>query len=221
MVRIASQFAYFLASAAMFILACAPAHANIVDTPHFKIDGVVIVWGASGRATARIGKKMRVRPTIAATSAALGPIPQIPVTGHLVPLKDDDLVALSDTYMNFHVASNTGFSIDAELIGDAGLSADALRATRFGLRANLGRGEAFGANAQYPHTEGPTGGTAQDARSLADLVSRTRVFTGNQPTAATSGSIVDQSVRFDITLDTDRASRGEIAPEILFTVFVP
>jgi len=224
MARIIGQIGCVLVLLAlMSLFGRAPAHAAVVDTPHFKIDGLVIVWGASDdqSTTARIGTQMTVAPSPDTQSTAPQHMPQIPVTGQLVPVSDTDLVALSDSSMHFHVASNTAFSIDAELVSDAGRSTDALRATAFDLRASLGESERFGASAQYPHKAGPKGGMASDVRTLADLMNRTRVFTGNQPTAATTGSIMDQSVRFDIALGRADGHEQVGAPEIVFTVFVP
>ncbi len=201
------------------------AEATIVDQPQFKIDGLVIVWGVSdpdtghSTDTAQIGQRMRISPAAALEPARFEA--QIPVTGALSPLGGDDLVALYDTQMSFHVASNTAFSMDAELVGAGHRSRDDLAATGFDLRASLGDGTGIGRSAQYPHEAGPRGGIAPDVTSLADLMSRTRVFTGTRPTAAKTGTITEQSVRFDIALVRDGGSDKAWTPEIVFTVFVP
>ena len=201
------------------------AEATIVDQPQFKIDGLVIVWGVSdpetGQSTdtAQIGRRMSISPAAALEPASFDV--QIPVTGALSPLGGDDLIALRDTQMSFHVASNTAFSMDAELVGAGHMSRADLAATGFDLRASLGDGTGIGRSAQYPHEAGPRGGIAQSVTSLADLMGRTRVFTGTRPTAAKTGTITEQSVRFDIALERDGGSDKAWTPEIVFTVFVP
>ncbi|MEL6226434.1 MAG: hypothetical protein AAFR01_05360, partial [Pseudomonadota bacterium] len=89
-------------------------------------------------------------------------------------------------------------------------------------------GLAFGANAQFPHTGGATGGVSTGVTALSDMATATNVFTGNQRTAATPGSIASQSVRFDAVYTLGGAGgydlsqgAGEIEATVTYTVFVP
>lgn len=201
------------------------ANAISVDNPHFKIDGLVIVWGASKQS----GDKAQIGPRLTLTRTpqvqpSLSTLP--PITGQLTPLPAKDLAPLDDRQQHFYVASNTAFSIDAELVTETDQTAPLLDNTQFSLSVSLGDGD-IGQSAQYPHTGGARGGMATHVRTLADLTTSTRVFTGNQRTAARTGTIRQQSVRFDMTLmqtvsvDSSPSLAARPAPEILFTIFVP
>lgn len=210
------------------LLSSAGAWANIVTKPHFKIDGLVIVWGVSettetsAQSVAQIGQSLSIEPAIAQAPATS--LPQHPVvTGQFAPVEQIALEPLSDTQMHFYVASNTAFSIDAQWLNHGESAADAVAATKLALKVSLGgRGDVpFGQSAQYPHKAGPQGGMASNPHALGDLKTRRRVFTGNQRTAARTGSIAEQSVRFDMVLANTVPTRHSPAPEIMFTVFVP
>lgn len=211
------------------LLSSAGAWANIVTKPHFKIDGLVIVWGADGSSTAQIGRKVQTKEDAWTPGQTPTFGPAHVLTGQLEALAQPDLVALDHRQQHFYVASNTGFSIDAELTGDQDLTAGDLRNTEFDLSVSLGENgsDAFGRHAQYPHQAGARGGMNTDIRTLADLTTRKRVFTGNQRTAANSGSIAEQSVRFDMRLTKtadyvpSAAANSGITSQIVFTVFVP
>ncbi|MEL7480914.1 MAG: hypothetical protein AAGJ29_05085 [Pseudomonadota bacterium] len=140
-----------------------------------------------------------------------------------------DVTANNQSATSFYVASNTAFAIDA--------TATTTTATNFTL-ADIGYslsvtqsgddGLAFGANAQFPHTGGATGGVATGVTALSDMATATNVFTGNQRTAATPGSIASQSVRFDALYTLGGAGgydlsqgAGEIEATVTYTVFVP
>ncbi|MEO9971647.1 MAG: hypothetical protein ABJG15_17760 [Hyphomonadaceae bacterium] len=211
------------------ILACVcvspAAHASVTSNPHFKIDGLVIVWGANGSSTGQIGRTVQTKAD--AQTPVFAPVHVL--TGQLDTLAQPDLVALDHREQHFYVASNTGFSIDAELTGHSDLTAPDLRNTEFDLSVSLGDNgsDAFGRHAQYPHQGGARGGMNTDIRTLADLTTRKRVFTGTQRTAADSGSIAEQSVRFDMRLTRtadyapSTAASSGIDSQIVFTVFAP
>ena len=204
------------------------AWANTVANPHFKIDGLVIVWGVSegaetpGQSAAQIGQSLSVQPAAAQVPAQLL-APQPVVTGQFAPIGQIALEPLSDTQMHFYVASNTSFSIDAQWLNHGKQATDPMAAAKLALSVSLGdRGTLpFGQSAQYPHKAGPLGGMPSYAHTLADLKTPRRVFTGNQRTAARTGSIAQQSVRFDMTLTGTSAAHRSEAPDIMFTVFVP
>lgn len=111
---------------------------------------------------------------------------------------------------SFYVASNTAFNISAEItdvdLGPAfpGFSAAVLNAVSLVMEvAPVGAertdgGFSYGASAQPPHSGGEQAGFATPL-TLPTLLAPTTVFTGNQRTAATPGSIADQSVRFDLS----------------------
>lgn len=141
----------------------------------------------------------------------------------------DDLTENS----SFYVASNTAFSINAV--------ASATTATGFDL-SDIGfalsvtpsgdDGLAFGQDAQFPHTDdSATAGVVTTVDSLDDMeAGPTLVFAGNRLTAATAGSIADQSVRFDAEYTLIGSSgtgydlsdgTGVIETEVVYTVFVP
>lgn len=130
---------------------------------------------------------------------------------------------------SFYVASNTAFSINA--------IATATTATNFDL-SDIGYelsvteagndGLAFGANAQFPHSGGATGGVLNTVSTLDDMDSSTVIFAGNQRTAQAPGSIASQSVRFDAVYTLGGVNGydlsmgvGEIEADVTYTVFVP
>lgn len=207
--------------ALIWILACLlvspAARASVSNKPHFKVEGQVIVWGTQGSSSGQIGREVKTMPFPHAQPLSVVPA----LTGTLEPLSQPDLFALDHRQRSFYVASNTAFAIDAELTGHSGMTIDELASTQVDLSVSLGQ------SAQYPHAAGPRGGIHPDIRTLADLAVRTRVFTGNQRTAARAGTIAQQSVQFDLILtETVRkpsklAETTSKASEIVFTVFVP
>ncbi len=91
-------------------------------------------------------------------------------------------------------------------------------------------GFTYGGSAQAPHSDGEQGGfiTPIDLLDLVDTP--TLVFTGNQRTAVSPGSIADQSVRFDVsyplvgaTVSGYDLSLGIVnfGVTVEYTVFVP
>jgi len=207
--------------------------ASILHSPKFKVDGVVIVWGTQtgdiqtdipeAQLGTHISNTLQITDTathrsghqIVQTARLLAPIntPQAPT-----------LHTLKDTRSSFNVASNTAFNIDAVLANPQSLSADTLTQVRISLKANLqGHGtRAFGQKAQYPHTDGPTGGMNTEVKTLADLTQPQRLFTGNQRTAAAPGSIAQQSVQFTLDIKSTSSKTPLLQPQdIVFTVFIP
>jgi len=208
--------------------------ASILHSPKFKVDGVVIVWGTqSGDIQADFPQAQRgtslpytlqITDTAAAhtsghhivqTAQLLAPVntPQTPV-----------LHALNDTQSSFYVASNTAFNIDAVLANPRSFSTDRLARSRISLKASLGGHStlAFGQKAQYPHSDGPTGGINTEVQTLGDLAQSKRLFTGNQRTAAASGSIAQQSVQFTLDIQTTFSKTPLLQnQDIVFTVFIP
>ena len=267
-----------LAGAALMVAAGAPAQASIVDNPHFKVLGLVIVWGADASDAAPVVSDFVIDTGTGSTAAASGDADLISddvhtvVTGSLTATPDSlsngTLLSVTDATSggaftdngttgqldaadvftafgldgttdidagdadlesSFYVASNTAFAIDA--------AASEVAATNFGL-ADVGfdmsvtqsgdDGLAFGSAAQFPHSGGATGGVAGTVTTLDDLTTPANVFTGDQRTAASTGSIADQSVRFDVTYTLGGTAgydlsmgAGEIEADVTYTVFVP
>ncbi len=257
-----------------------PAHASIIDRPHFKVLGVVIVWaaddstggtpiatdfvidddnsfsGTGGAADtdliggAAVDGRTVVTGSLTPTAdslstAALGDILTIdddadPLTGDIsidldspaafsaFDVTNQVLTGEDTTYeSSFFVASNTAFNIEAEVtsstvngdfdLTDIGYDLDV---TTTGTAA--ADGIDFGSRAQSP---GPsiTGGA-----TLNDLTAPVDVFVGNQRTAATAGSITQQSVRFDATYTLGAGTAydlsmgaGEVDADVVYTVYVP
>lgn len=129
---------------------------------------------------------------------------------------------------SFYVASNTNFNIDAVAtattevgftLADIGYSLSVTQSGDDGL--------AFGADAQFPGGSA-TGGVDTSINTLALMDGVAPVFVGTQRTAATPGSIADQSVRFDATYTLGGAAgydlsqgAGEVEANVVYTVFVP
>ncbi len=267
-----------LAGAALLVAAGAPAQASIVDNPHFKVLGLVIVWGADASNTAPVVSDFVIDTGTGSTAATSGDADLISddvhtvVTGSLTATPDSlsngSLLSVTDATSggaftdsgttgqldaadaftafgldgttdidagdaelasSFYVASNTAFAIDAE--------ASEVTATNFGLDdVGFGMavtqsgddGLAFGSAAQFPHSGGATGGVAGTVTTLDDLTTPANVFTGDQRTAASTGSIAAQSVRFDVTYTLGGTAgydlsmgAGEIEADVTYTVFVP
>ncbi len=257
------------ALAASTAAAVSPANASIIDRPHFKVLGVVIVWaadetdGSTPIATdfvidndlgandtdliggANVDGRTVVTGSLTATAdaastAGLGSVLDIDNAGGNIATIDTDnpssfssfdvtgasLTGDALTYeSSFYVASNTAFAIDGVAtettqsgdfdITDVGYSMDV---TVSGTDSGL----TFGSNAQTPGT-----GFASFA-NLGDVDGSVPVFVGTNRTAATPGSIVDQSVRFDATYTLGAGGAydlsqgaGEIQADVVYTVFVP
>lgn len=130
------------------------------------------------------------------------------------------------TRTSFYVASNTAFSINAQLTN---VSIPILAfATVLNMEVTLAGddGIPFGSAAQFPHSGGSNAGFNTPVL-LAGLGGGGNVFNGNQRTAAQRGSIVEQSVRFDQIYSVGFAgydlSLGtfDFDATVVYTVFVP
>ncbi len=133
---------------------------------------------------------------------------------------------------SFYVASNTPFSIDAETQPPtSGLNFALLILTNLDMAVTRSGddGLAFGSAAQYPHSAGPNGGITANT-NLYSLIGGQTVFTGDQRTASTPGTLAEQSVRFDNTYSISAASLTgydlslgtfDFTVQVVYTVFVP
>lgn len=268
-----------LAGAAALGLSAVPAQSSIIDNPHFKVLGLVIVWGADASGGAPIVSDFVIDTGSGTTAAASGDTDLISgdvhtvVTGSLAPvagseagafsvrtreavldvngdpvldvngdptfstgvidasqafsafnLNDDTDVGGTGIGSSFYVASNTAFAIDATAtvvgtpvnftLADVGFSMDVTADDSDDVTA-------FGSAAQDP------GGSFAAVTNLGDLTG-VNVFTGAQRTAASRGSIMQQSVRFDVTYSLGGSQGydlsmgdGEIEADVVYTVFVP
>lgn len=199
------------------------AHSDIVHTPTFKVDGKIVVWGGHPPGSLPAG---RLGDTISGKITPPAPNPShIVQTAHLTPThpQDTPIYTLGDPSSTFYVASNTAFNIDAALADPVSDTSEALRASLL-IKVDI-RGDGtvpFGTKAQYPHTGGARGGLPAKTITLADLRQSTRVFTGNQRTAKSPGSIAEQSIRFTMsTRNTIGAESKAHAHDIVYTVFIP
>jgi len=151
-------------------------------------------------------------------------------------------VASSTPRTSFYVASNTPFNISAEItdvqvdpvftaFSNTFLGFVDLEMEVAPVGAERTDGSiTYGSAAQPPHSGGEQAGFSSPI-DLLDLVNTpTNVFSGNQRTAASPGSIVDQSVRFDISCPLVGATIGGYALSlgvvnfgvtVEYTVFVP
>lgn len=112
----------------------------------------------------------------------------------------DARVDASRQYSSFYVASNTAFNIDA-VSTPPGTFRDflLLNIIRLNLTSTVNgtdSGVDFGASAQAAHTGGPDTGFAAET-TLWNIRFPSTLFSGNRRTAASPGSIADQSIRFD------------------------
>ncbi len=135
----------------------------------------------------------------------------------------------SDILSSFYVATNKAFNID--VIASAADPADLnlirlrMRMTQSGNDAGL----SFGSAAQIPHTGNTNRSGVQwgGYRRLSTLTAGRDTFRGNRRTAATPGSIADQSVRFDLdyrwnTGNIDLSDGTfDVAADVVYTVYIP
>ena len=199
------------------------AEAGITDHPRFKVDGIVIVWSSDSDQIQAQSPKAAI-----GNAVRLDTVTTPVTTGILIPTQNPtvDLIALNeraDGETSFFIASNTAFNIDAEIIASGGLRKADLENMSFRMKIDK-QGTvplAFGQKAQFPHSSGATGGLAFDITTLADLQDRKTVFTGNQRTARSSGTIVEQSVRFTALYQSEFSEQSAKLPNVVYIVFVP
>lgn len=136
----------------------------------------------------------------------------------------------SDILSSFYVASNSAFNIDviASAVGDpADLNLIRLRMRMTG--SGNDDGLSFGAAAQIPHTGNTNRSGVQwgGYRRLSTLTGGQDIFRGNRRTAASNGTIADQSVRFDLdyrwnTGNIDLSDGTfDVEADVIYTVYIP
>lgn len=267
-----------LAGTALAMMAGAPAQASIVDNPHFKVLGLVIVWSGDGAGGAiandfvvdfgadvdLIGGAANdgntvVTGTLDATVDSLGAANGNPfdVDGStFTDAGDAGLLDAADSYSafaidnttdlgvvaapletSFYVASNTGFGINGTATattatGDLGLADIGYELGVTAAAHTVGALNIGGAAARVPSTNAVTLGVEAGfevggGADLADLTGAA-IYTGDQSTAAATGTIIQQSARFDNTYTLGGTAgydlsmgAGEVEAEVVFTVFVP
>jgi len=139
---------------------------------------------------------------------------------------------------SFYVASNAAFDIFAQtsnVIATGDFSTASMDESNISFEMDIvvagNDGLAFGANAQDPSG---ASGVVASIDSLDDLSTQAKVFDGGQRTAASRGSLAEQSVKFDLTyeLDSDTATAGiqdydlslgvgTLQADVTYTIFVP
>lgn len=251
-----------------------PAHASVIDRPHFKVLGVVIVWAADdATGTTPIATDFVINDDAAGSNdtdliggAAVDG--RTVVTGSLTPTKDavstaalGDVLTIDDGDLlngttqvvdtsvpttfgafdvtgesltgdnmvhnsSFFVASNTAFNIDGTATAVTESGDFTMADISFSMAVDVSGTAAadgidYGANAQDP------GGSFGTFANLSAVDGTTPVFQGAQRTAASAGSITQQSVRFDATYELGTTGydlsmgAGEVEAEVVYTVYVP
>jgi len=143
---------------------------------------------------------------------------------------------------SFYVASNTAFSISAEVtnvdvdpvftgFSNAFLGlVDVLMEVAPVGGARTDSGFTYGSAAQPPHTGGEQAGFSTPVDLLDLQNTPTTVFAGNQRTAAAPGTIAEQSVRFDVSYPLVGATVAgydlslgvvDFGVTVEYTVFIP
>lgn len=136
----------------------------------------------------------------------------------------------SDILSSFYVATNKAFNIDviASAVGDpADLNLIRLR-MRMTQSGNDG-GLSFGSAAQIPHSGDSAASGVQwnGYRRLSTLTGGRDIFRGDRKTASGTGSIADQSVRFDLdyrwnTGNIDLSDGTfDVEADVIYTVYIP
>ncbi|MCR9270132.1 MAG: hypothetical protein NXH72_09115 [Hyphomonadaceae bacterium] len=250
--------------------AVAPANASIIDRPHFKVLGVVIVWSAddatgttpiatdfviddqtgSGDTDLIGGTNVDGRTVVtgsltatadASSTAGLGSVLSIDdsLANNIATVNTDTaasfaafdvsdatLTGAAMTYeSSFYVASNTAFNIDGVATQTAASGDFAMTDIGYNMGVTVTGTDGsltFGGNAQDPQ------GTFGSFSDLSLVDGSTPVYEGGRRTAASAGSIVDQSVRFDATYTLGAGGvydlsqgAGEIQADVVYTVYVP
>jgi len=154
---------------------------------------------------------------------------------------DIDSGLVSTHNSSFYVASNAAFDIFAQssnVVKTGDFDVPAVTEANIGYSMSVDAAGAtdgtitWGANAQDPSTGGS--GVVATIDSLDDISTQAKVFDGGQRTAASVGSLAQQSVRFDsiYTLDSDTAAAGvqgydlsmgvgTLQADVTYTIFVP
>lgn len=136
----------------------------------------------------------------------------------------------SDILTSFYVATNKAFNIDVIAApvsdpADLNLIRVRMRMTQSGTDDGL----AFGSAAQIPHSGNTNRSGVQwnGYRRLSTLTAGRDIFRGNRRTAASPGTIADQSVRFDLdyrwnTGNIDLSDGTfDVEADVIYTVYIP
>lgn len=251
-----------------------PAMTDMIDRPHFRVDGVAIVWAADSAGTTPIvsdfivedngvstdligtdaytvvtGTLDALNETFADGTGATLRIQNIPDSGNQNTRQGDRFTSSSDTLnafqlnnntdvrtirsdilSSFFVATNKAFNIDvtAAPVGDpADLNLIRLRMRM--TEAGSDDGFSFGGAAQIPHSGNtPASGMQWGGyRRLSALTGGSDIFRGNRRTAENTGSIADQSIRFDLdyrwnTGNIDLSDGTfDVEADVIYTVYIP
>lgn len=247
-----------------------PSSSNVIDRPHYKVDGMVIVWAADAAGNTPIASDFIIEDggantdlistdTYTVVTGTLDALDESFAEGYGAALRiqrpgqttlqgdrftsaDDTLnpIALrnntdvrtirSEIESSFFVASNKAFNIDvvASSLGDpADLNLIRLRMRLD--RTGTDGGLSYGTSAQFPHTGNSTTAGLQwtNYRRLSNLTTNRDIYRGNRRTAASAGTIADQSVRFDLdyrwnTGNIDLAEGTfDVEAQVDYTVYIP
>ncbi|MEC7289188.1 MAG: hypothetical protein VXW22_03735 [Pseudomonadota bacterium] len=136
----------------------------------------------------------------------------------------------SDILSSFYVATNKAFNIDviAAPIGDPA-DLNLIRVRMRMSQSGTDDGLSFGSAAQIPHSGNANNSGVQwnGYRRLSTLTAGRDIFRGNRRTALGSGTIVDQSVRFDLdyrwnTGNIDLSDGTfDVEADVIYTVYIP
>jgi hypothetical protein len=251
-----------------------PSTSDIIDRPHFNVEGVAIVWAADDSGTSPIVSDFIVEDN-GVNSDLINTDAYTVVTGSLEALNEsfedgagatlriqniqggpnqttrqgdrftsaDDALnpfqlrantdvrtIRSDILSSFYVATNKAFNIDvvASSLGDPS-DLDLIRLRMRLAQSGNDGGLSFGGAAQFPHSGNSNRAGVQwnGYRRLSRLTAGRDIFRGNRRTAAATGSIVDQSVRFDLdyrwnTGNIDLSDGTfDVEAEVIYTVYIP
>lgn len=247
-----------------------PSISGVIDRPHYKVDGMVIVWAADSGGNTPIASDFILEDGGANTDLISTDVHTV-VTGTLDALDesfgdgygaalriqrpgqntrqgdrftsaDDTLNAFeirnntdirtirSEIESSFFVASNKAFNIDvvASSFGDpADLNLIRLRMRLD--RTGTDGGLSYGTSAQFPHSGNSNIAGLQwtNYRRLSAITTNQDIFRGNRRTAASLGTIADQSVRFDLDYRWNTGnidlSEGtfDVEAQVDYTVYIP
>lgn len=195
----------FFAALLVAALPLLQAQADVVQRIHFKSDAKIIVWGGDMRHDGTLIADHF--STLQKTTARLQhqPLVQTGLLEPVVALAPLDTSTSSEAH--FNVASNTGFSIKAELTEHMA-DTSTLAHTPFH----------FALSALGPKASAPADGHTQNALTLADLTRPVVLFQSQIATAARPGTIAEQSLTFQSRWGHP-AHTGPV--DITFTVFMP
>lgn len=141
----------------------------------------------------------------------------------------DTRIRRAELTTSFYVASNAPFWIDATATPLGSTNAFHFNQMRLLLSVTQSGndGVAFGSAAQYPNSGGAAGGIRANNRRLSTMAGGWNVFRGDQRTAASRGTLAEQSVRFDARYryhsgQLDLADGVfEAEAEVVYTVYLP